>query len=61
MKCPECQKEGNTSLVYPGMSTTTDMYYQPYYDEQGNYHDNDNNSVTTEYTCSNGHTWKESA
>lgn len=33
------------------------LYFQPYYDEDGNYHNTDHNTYTTEYACSNGHSF----
>jgi len=35
------------------------MGYTPYYDEGGKYHNNNPNTITKVYHCSNGHTWKE--
>lgn len=58
MKCPECQKEGKTSRVYVGATSSTLMGFAPYYDEEGNHHHNDPNIRTTEYRCSNGHRWQ---
>lgn len=60
MKCPECKKLGLKSKVYVGASSTTLLAFTPYYDEEGNYHHNDPNVITTSYTCSNGHSWWES-
>ncbi len=57
--CPGCKKQGLKSKVYPGLSSTTLAYYPPFYDEEGNYHNHDGNTTTTEYTCSNGHKWTE--
>ena len=57
--CLECKKQGLKSKVYPGGSTTTLMYCQPFYDEEGNYHHHDYNTTTTEYSCSKGHKWVE--
>jgi hypothetical protein len=34
MKCPQCKKEGKKSCVYVGMSMTTCMGVQSYYDEE---------------------------
>lgn len=61
MKCPACEREDLRSCVYPGMSTSTLMYFAPYYDEDGNYHMHDSNTHTTHYSCSNGHNWSESS
>jgi hypothetical protein len=59
MICPKCKEEGKRSTVQPGFSSTTAMGYAPYYDEEGRFHRHDPNVTTTEYTCSNGHTWKD--
>jgi len=60
MICPECKKSGLKSTVYPHGSSTTLMYCQPFYDEDGNFHYHDFNTTTTDYSCSNGHRWSES-
>lgn len=61
MRCHECQKAGQKSRVFPGMSTTTSMYSPPYYDEEGVYHSHDPNTLVTSYSCSNGHTWTDTS
>ena len=60
MKCPFCEKEGKVSRVYVGASESTLLAWTPYYDEEGNYHSNNPNRITTRYSCSNGHEWSES-
>lgn len=57
VKCPQCVKEGLKSIVYVGASSRTLMCIQEWYDEYGNYHYYDPNTTTTNYTCSNGHSW----
>jgi hypothetical protein len=60
MFCPQCQEEGKKSRVLPGpTSVRTLLYSQPYYDEDGKYHDHDRNTTTRGYSCSNGHSWSE--
>ncbi|KKR00149.1 MAG: hypothetical protein UT24_C0016G0038 [Candidatus Woesebacteria bacterium GW2011_GWB1_39_12] len=59
MKCPECQKKGDKSEIYIGMSTRTLLGWQQYYDKDGILHDKDPNHTTTEYECSKGHKWKD--
>lgn len=61
MKCPECEKEGLKSCVYPGSIRATCLYYPPgFYNQEGKWIDNpDRNVITAEYTCSNGHCWSE--
>jgi len=46
-KCPKC---GSLS-AHIGMSTSTCMGWSAYYDEKGNYVNNDPNIHTTDYTC----------
>lgn len=59
MICPECKSNGEKSNVYPGGSQRTLMYFPPYYDENGKYHNHDSNTTTTSYRCSNGHNWSD--
>lgn len=60
MKCQECVNTGQKSQVYPGPASVTCMGYQPYYDEEGVYHDHDPNWRSRNYTCSKGHDWVDS-
>ena len=60
MICQECKAAGQTSRVSVGGGCTTAMYCPPFYDEEGKYHSHDLNTVTTSYSCSNGHRWSES-
>jgi hypothetical protein len=60
LKCPECIKEGKKSKVYIGCTTSTLIAPVQYYDEDGNYHSSNPNTMTTQYSCSNGHHWSES-
>jgi len=59
MFCPECQKLELKSCVYIESTQTTLMAGTQYYDEEGNYHYNDPNRITTFYRCSKGHRWSE--
>ena len=59
MKCPECEKAGEKSCVYPQGSSRTMLMGCEYYDEEGRYHQHDPNVTTTGYRCSNGHEWVE--
>ena len=59
MKCPECIKLGLRSKIFAGMSSGTLMCCHPFYDEDGVYHHHDYNKTTTNYSCSNGHSWSE--
>lgn len=55
--CPKCEAAGEKSTVrYRGGSTTL-MACSPFYDEDGEYHSHDTNTVTTGYECSGGHWW----
>ncbi len=55
MRCPICEKRDRRSRVYVVSTMTTLMGYQPYYDENGVFHNDDPNHVLTEYECSNQH------
>jgi hypothetical protein len=60
MKCKQCVKEGKKSCVFvEGKSSTCLATSQPFYDEDGNYHNHDRNIMTTFYKCSNDHSWVE--
>ena len=61
MICSECKEQGLKSKVYPGTSSATLMWCPPFYDEEGNFHNHDANTITSEYSCSNGHSWTESS
>ena len=62
MKCPECVKSGLRSRVYIGLSSTTLLNWTPFYDEDGQLRNVRNpNTTTTDYTCSQGHSWSEQA
>lgn len=60
MKCPKCIEEGEKSIVYPApYFTSTLMFSQDYFDEDGERHSHDLNSQTGEYSCNRGHRWFE--
>lgn len=59
MICPRCKKEGKKSKVFVGVGSSTSLFYQPFYDEDGELHYHDSNKTTTSYSCSNGHSWTE--
>ena len=59
MICSECKSLGLKSNVYVGYSVSTCIAGSAYYDENGNYHWHDPNTISTEYICSNGHKWSE--
>lgn len=60
MRCPECVEQGLRSRVYGGNDGVTLLGFNPYYDEDGNYHSHDPNKYSTSYHCSNGHRWQVS-
>ena len=49
MKCPECERADEKSILYIGMSMMTAMHTQKYYDEEGVLHRHDPNKHETEY------------
>ncbi len=55
--CPTCSDEDELSRVSVGATFVTLMAWQPYYDEQGDYHSHDPNQHTTSYHCTRGHDW----
>lgn len=59
MKCQKCVEQGLESKVYVGTTMTTLAYSAPFYDENGRYHYHNPNTTTTEYRCSNGHSFTE--
>lgn len=61
MICPECKSEGKTSKVFVGLTSKTLVGFPSFYDEKGVFHSHDPNTITTDYRCSNGHTWVESS
>ena len=60
MICKQCKKEGKKSKVYIGASTMTCVNFgNGHYNEEGIYVEPaDHNSHTTQYSCSNGHSFK---
>jgi hypothetical protein len=54
---PECVNDEKRSTVTVGPTDSTLMHAAPYYDEEGQYHLHDPNTLTTTYRCSRGHTW----
>ena len=58
--CEECKSQNLKSKVFQGASTTTLGLSIHYWDEDGKEHTpQDVNTTTTQYRCSNGHTWGE--
>lgn len=58
MICQQCKDAKATSKVHAGSSMITNAGYSAYYDEKGHHHRHDSNITTTDYTCSNGHSWQ---
>ena len=59
MKCKICISKGLKSKLYPGSSMSTLMACgESHYDEDGNYVNCDPNTVTTFYSCSQGHKYQ---
>lgn len=57
--CHQCKELGLRSSIYVGITMATAMGISEYWDEDGNYHYDDPNYYTTEYSCSQGHNWAE--
>ncbi len=60
MICPQCRAQGLKSQVVTGAGTGTLVHCPPFYDEEGRYHVHDTNTGAQAYSCSNGHSWRES-
>ena len=58
-RCPFCVKLGQRSTVERGWTTRTLLATYEYWDEQGRHEYVDNNTTTTNYTCSRGHHWTQ--
>ncbi len=59
MKCPECVKEGERSIVHVGATITTCMAGSFYYDEDGHAHSHDPNGHSQVWRCSRGHSGRK--
>ena len=59
MKCPECVKDGERSIVRDLGGSTTLLGWSPFWDEDGVHHSHDPNRHSNQYSCSRGHTWTE--
>jgi hypothetical protein len=59
MICPECREAGLTSVVTEGFGSTTAVYFPPFHDEAGRYHYHDGNATVVSFSCSRGHSWRE--
>ena len=58
-RCPFCVKLGQRSTVERGWTTRTLLATYEYWDELGCHEYVDNNTTTTNYTCSRGHHWTQ--
>ena len=61
MKCPNCEAEGNKSIVCMEGATRTLLGCMPFYDAAGAYHHHDPNTIRTRYRCSEGHYWTDTS
>lgn len=59
MICPECKAEGQKSTVTSEGMMTTLIHVSPFWDEDGEYHYHDTNTVSEGFRCSKGHYWRE--
>lgn len=57
MKCPVCVEKQLKSTVTSLGSSVTTAYFPPFYDEEGEHHIHDYNTVRQGYKCSKGHVW----
>lgn len=60
VKCPECVKTDQRSVVYSEGGSSTLMDFSRYWDEDGVAHLHDPNTHTNNYRCSKGHKWSDS-
>ncbi len=59
MKCERCTRAGLKSKLYIGGSITTLLARgDDYYDENGKFIDDNPNTITTSYSCTNGHSFQ---
>ena len=54
MICPKCKELNQKSTINKGLSSVNAIYYQSYYDEDGNSHDH-HPQLTMKMSCSMGH------
>jgi hypothetical protein len=55
--CPECQRQGLASRVFPNGATSTLMGGGRFIDAEGRAHYHDPNTHTRDYYCSHRHRW----
>lgn len=53
--CPICNNLNIKSIVYEEDISSTSINHKSYYDENGNYHNNDRNGYIISFRCSNNH------
>ena len=58
MICPQCETAGERSRVYPGGTEVTLLTASQYWDEDGVFVEDDPNTRTQSFSCSNGHNWR---
>ena len=59
MLCIQCVQLQTTSKIIISNTPYQDIAWSVmnYYDENGNYHSHNKNTIQTMYRCTNGHTW----
>lgn len=61
MKCQKCVEAGLESTIrVPSGGFSTLVAFESFYDKDGVYHRHDDNTHTSEWSCSNGHRWQHS-
>ena len=55
MICDRCKEQGLKSTITERGMAHYAMFWEPYYDEEGNYHSHDINNNGSLYHCSKGH------
>ena len=58
MICPQCEAASEVSRVFPGENSVTLLAVAQYWDEAGNFVEDDPNTHTKTFSCSNGHNWR---
>ena len=58
MRCPTCVETGRRSRVAAGVTTSTSVFCQPFFDEDGRRHVHDTNVHATRHVCTRGHSFE---
>ena len=59
--CKECAKKNLQSRILVTGTFKTGQYFPEFYDSNHNLHKHDENTITTNYRCTEGHGWSESS